>query len=107
MYAISENHINKVKSNNLEVFSENMNPSLVKVDCPDGLSVDQECDENLLFTDKDSKIIEQREVIIGLWDDINTICFYLSVILALTLTYSLWSSSKNKKIKRGYDDVLH
>jgi hypothetical protein len=107
MYAISENHINKIKEDNSKIFSVSINPSSVEVECPNGFTADQECDNKLSFTDKDESIIKQRESVIGVWDNINTICFHLSIIIALTLAYSLWSGSKNKKDKRGDYNVLH
>lgn len=107
MYALSENHINRIKRENSEIFSGDVKASSFKIECPDGLTVDQECDENISFSTKDQSIMEQREAVIGVWNEINTVCFYLSVILASILTYSLWSSSKDKKIKRGDYDVLH
>ncbi|MGG0308352.1 hypothetical protein ABEY43_06940 [Priestia megaterium] len=97
VYALSENHVSKIKMGNPEIFSESIKVSSMRVECPNGLTVDQECDESVSFSSKVQSIIKQRESMIGLWDDINTVCFYLSVIIALSLTYSLWSSRKVKK----------
>ncbi|MFA1509997.1 hypothetical protein ACDN41_12275 [Priestia aryabhattai] len=79
----------------------------VKTNCFEGMKADQECSEDTLLSQKDNETIEQRTETIGFWDDINTICFYLSVILAIMLTYSLWIGSKDNETKRGDYNVLH
>lgn len=106
-YALSEYNINRMKVSNHETFSRDVKPLSVKTNCFEGMKADQECSESTLLSQEDSKTIKQRTETIGFWDDINTICFYLSVILAIMLTYSLWSSSKDNEIGRGDCNVLH
>jgi len=100
MYAVSENHINTIKKDNSELFSGEVKPFSVKVECPNGFTVDQECDENLSFNNRDKQITKQRESVIGMYNEINTVCFYLIIILIISLAYFLWSGKKDKKIKR-------
>ncbi|TPF18002.1 hypothetical protein [Priestia megaterium] len=106
-YALTEYNINKMKTDNYETFSGDVKPLSVKTNCFEGMKADQECSEDTLLSQKDNETIEQRTETIGFWDDINTICFYLSVILAVMLTYSLWIGSKDNETKRGDYNVLH
>ncbi|MEM4994908.1 hypothetical protein WKH56_20300 [Priestia sp. SB1] len=97
MYALSANHVEKIKMENPNIFAERIKASTVTFECPNGLTVDQECDEKVSFSSKFQSIIKQRESLIGVWNDISTVCFYLSVIIAIVLAYSLWSGRKVNK----------